>query len=84
MSNPNLRLLPFRVALSATQQLLSVFVFQAYQVWAETGNIQPLKSLVAKGVEHWQILAKKMLTHHQSNNELNLKKLEDLVQSNPL
>ena len=70
--------------LVATRKELFPSFHAAYQVWAETENIQPLKSLVAKGVEHWQILAKKMLAHHQSNNELNLKKLEDLVQSNSL
>ncbi|MEM7400325.1 MAG: Sfum_1244 family protein [Pseudomonadota bacterium] len=56
----------------------------AYQTWVETDDLKPLKSLVAKGTQHWRSLANEMLANHRSNNEFDLKKLEDLVQSNTL
>ncbi len=52
----------------------------AYQVWAETDDIKPLKTLVAKGVQHWLSVANKMLHYYKINKNLDLEKLENLVQ----
>jgi hypothetical protein len=56
----------------------------AYQTWVETDDIKPLKLLVAKGVQHWSKLAKKMLEYYQNNKISDLKNFERLVQNNIL
>ena len=56
----------------------------AYQIWIETEDLKPMKSLVAKGVQHWSRLAKEMLAYYQDNREFDLEKLERLVQDNTL
>ena len=54
----------------------------AYQIWADTNNLKPLKNLVAKGVRHWSNLANEMLNSYAKDNDLS--KLEELVQKNTL
>ena len=56
----------------------------AYQTWADTDDIKPMKTLVAKGAQHWAQLAKKMLQQYKENKNIDLAKLEHLVQSNIL
>jgi len=57
---------------------------KAYQTWAETEDIKPLKTLVARGVQHWSKLAKEMLHEYQTHGDVDIKKLEILVQKNTL
>ncbi len=56
----------------------------AYQNWIETEDIKPMKVLVAKGVQHWSNLAKKMLQQYKEDKNLDFEKLEHLVQNNKL
>ena len=56
----------------------------AYQVWAKTDDIKPLKTLVAKGVQHWLKVANEMLHYYKINKDLDLEKLENLVQKHAL
>ena len=56
----------------------------AYQSWVDSDDIQPLKTLVTKGTQHWSILAKEMLSLYQENENIDLEKLETLIQTNVL
>ena len=56
----------------------------AYQTWIDTEDIQPLKTLVAKATQHWSKLAKEMLSLYQENKNIDLDKLEAIVQKNVL
>ena len=56
----------------------------AYQTWVDSNDIQPLKTLVAKGTRHWSKLAKEMLSLYQQDENMDLDKLETLIQNNVL
>lgn len=70
--------------LVATRKELFPSFHTAYQVWVETENLQPLKSLVAQGTQHWSKLAKEMLSLYQKDEIIDLEKLEALVQKSVL
>lgn len=56
----------------------------AYQTWAETNDLKPLKRLVATGVRHWSDLASDMLVCHEKEPDGSLSKLEVVVQERTL
>lgn len=56
----------------------------AYQIWVDTEDTQPLASLAVKGAEHWASLARNMLILYQEDKNIDLDKLESLVQNNIL
>ena len=61
----------------------------AYQVWVDTEDTQPLRSLIEKGAKHWTILAKEMLNLYQKDKDIDsdkifLDKLEALINNNAL
>ncbi len=56
----------------------------AYQTWAETNNLKPLKKLVSTGVKHWSAVASEMLDCYQKEGDKGLTKLEKIVQQNTL
>ena len=56
----------------------------AYQKWMETDDIKAMKKLVAQGVQHWSKLAKEMLAFYENEQNMDLDKLETLVQNNIL
>ena len=51
----------------------------AYQTWVDTGDLRPLKKLVAKGVQHWLCVASDMLTCYERQGDRGLPVLEDIV-----
>lgn len=57
---------------------------KAYQAWADTDNLRPLKRLVANGVRHWSSVASDMLACYEEQDDVNLSKLEKIVTENPL
>ncbi len=57
---------------------------KAYQTWIETNDIKPMKTLVAKGVQHWSNLANKLLQQYKKDKNMDFAKLERLVESNIL
>ncbi len=56
----------------------------AYQAWLDSDDIQPLKTLVAKGTRHWSKLAKEILSLYQHDENLDLDKLEKLLENSVL
>lgn len=57
---------------------------KAYQAWADTDNLRPLKKLVASGVRHWSSVASDMLACYEKRDDASLAKLEKIVAENPL
>ncbi len=56
----------------------------AYQTWAETNDLKPLKRLVATGVRHWSDLASDILDCYEKEPDGGLSKLEVIVQERTL
>ncbi len=70
--------------LVAVRQELFPSFHAAYQAWVDSDDIQPLKTIVAKGSQHWSKLAKEMLSQYQEDENIDLEKLEILIQNNVL
>lgn len=70
--------------LVATRKELFPSFQPAYQAWLDSEDLQPLKTLVAKGTQHWFKLAKDMLNLYQQDENIDLNKLEALVQNSVL
>jgi hypothetical protein len=70
--------------LAAMRKELFPSFHTAYQAWVDTEDTQPLKSLVSKGTQHWFMLAKEMLILYQEDKNIDLNKLETLVQNSIL
>ena len=51
----------------------------AYQAWMDTGDLKPLKKLVAKGVQHWLCVAGDMLACYERQGDRGLQVLEKIV-----
>ena len=83
MENYNPASLHFYAAnIVAMRKELFPSFLDAYQIWVDTNNLKPLKTLVATGVQHWSSLANDMLESY--TKDMDLLKLENLVQQNIL
>ena len=58
--------------------------FNAYQIWADTNDLKPLKKLVVQGSKHWSNVAKEMLDSYQHLDKDNINKLESIAEKSIL
>ena len=74
----------FAANLTSMRRELFPGFLDAYAKWADTGNLKPLKNLVAKGTRHWLNVAGDMLACYERQGDRGLSALENFVMKNSL
>ncbi len=69
-------------SLSAMRKEMAPSLMQAYQRWADTGDMQPLEEATARGRRHWQQVADAVLAVYRQTEEARLpQQLQQLLEA---